>query len=176
MRKLFYLVCCVTSLLCGVLVLSGCKDGENNNSSEDYYTSYSFDKVLNWPIFVDDEDDYLITGERRYHFIYEWTELKSIFEDSTGFDIEQYFEENTLKNNVVLCVARAEFCTAEIKYSDFKVKKLKLSIKEVIISGGADALWRYLDFVIIPKKLLPKGHIDMELGYYWEVDKWWERN
>lgn len=95
--------------------------------------------------------------------------MTNIFENSTGNNIHEYFYASIFNENLVLCVVRDETSgTANIKYSDFKVNGLELSIKENYIDGGAEVVSRYLDFVVIPKKLFPNENFNKEIEYYWK--------
>ena len=144
------------------------KEIMNDSISQNYYQSYSFSNVTNWPSFIGEEYNLLI-GERRYQFIMSFSELKNTFEASITNDvITNYFSENLFDENIVLCVVRDETSgTADVKYYDFKVDGLELSIKEKIVGGGAEVVSRYLDFVIIPKNEIPNGNLDAAIGYYW---------
>lgn len=145
------------------------KEIMNDSISQNYYQSYSFSNVTNWPSFIGEEYN-LLSGERRYQFIVSFPELKNTFEASITNDvITNYFSENLFDENIVLCVVRDETSgTADVKYYDFKVDGLELSIKEKIVGGGAEVVSRYLDFVIIPKKLFPNNSFNPALEYYWK--------
>ena len=145
------------------------KEIMNGSISQNYYQSYSFSNVTNWPSFIGEEYN-LLSGERRYQFIMSFSELKNTFEASITNDvITNYFSENLFDENIVLCVVRDETSgTADVKYYDFKVDGLELSIKEKIVGGGAEVVSRYLDFVIIPKKLFPNNSFNPTLEYYWK--------
>ena len=144
------------------------KEIMNDSVSQNYYQSYSFSNVTNWPSFIGEEYN-LLFGERRYQFIMSFSKLKNTFEASITNDvITNYFRENLFDENIVLCVVRDETSgTADVKYYDFKVDGLELSIKEKIVGGGAEVVSRYLDFVIIPKNEIPNGNLDVAIGYYW---------
>ena len=141
------------------------KDTKSNSLNQTiYYQSYSFDEVCVWPDFVGNEYN-LSFKERRYHFILSFDELVAIFEKSIGSNIDNYFNSNIFDANVILCVVRDETSgTANIKYSNFRVNDSKFSIKENFIFGGALVVSRYLDFVIIPKKLFINGNYNLQ--YY----------
>lgn len=135
---------------------------------QDYYHSYSFSHIKKLPDFIG-EDYNLGFGERRYYFISTFSELKNIFESSTGYEIIEYFSEEIFTENLVLCVVRDESSgTANIRYSNFKVNGLELSIEETFIDGGAEVVSRYLDFVVIPQKLFPNGSFNQDVEYYWK--------
>ena len=141
------------------------KDTKSNSLNQTiYYQSYSFDEVCVWPDFVGNEYN-LSFKERRYHFILSFDELVAIFEKSIGSNIDNYFNSNIFDANVILCVVRDETSgTANIKYSNFRVNDSKFSIKENFIYGGALVVSRYLDFVIIPKKLFINSNYNLQ--YY----------
>lgn len=141
------------------------KDTKSNSLNQTiYYQSYSFDEVGVWPDFIGNEYN-LSFKERRYHFILSFDELVAIFEKSIGSNIDNYFNSNIFDANVILCVVRDETSgTAHIKYSNFRVNDSKFSIKENFIYGGALVVSRYLDFVIIPKKLFINGNYNLQ--YY----------
>ena len=133
-----------------------------------YYQSYSFCNIENWPKFIGEEYN-LSFGERKYYFILSFSELKNIFETCTGNEITDYFNTDIFDENIVLCVVRDETGgTANIKYSNFKVNGLELSIEEIFIDGGAEVVSKYLDFVVIPKELFPNGELNQGIEYYWE--------
>ena len=145
-------------------------DIKNNTLGQqiNYYVSYSFDKVKKWPEFIGEEYN-LSFGERRYYFILSFSELKNIFEKCIENNINNYFNINVFDENIVLCVVRDETGgTADIKYSNFKINGLELSIEENLIEGGAEVVSRYLDFVVIPKELFPTGDFNQGLEYYWK--------
>ncbi len=132
-----------------------------------YYTSFSFSHVVKWPDFIGGEYN-LNSFERRYEFILSFQKLDDVFSTSTGFDTQDYFSKNLFDENIVLCVVRDEIGgTAEVKYYDFEVDGLKLSIEEEFIDGGADVCSRYLDFIVIPKSEIPNGELNLDLEYYW---------
>ncbi len=133
-----------------------------------YYTSFSFShsKVVKWPDFCGEEYD-LSLEERRYEFILSFQKLDNIFSTSTGLNTQDYFSQNLFDENIVLCVARYEPSETDIKYYDFDVDGLKLSIEEEYIGGWATVLSKYLDFVVIPKSDIPNGELNLDLEYYW---------
>ena len=131
-----------------------------------YYTSFSFSNVVKWPDFIGGEYN-LNSFERRYEFIFSFQKLDNIFSTSTGFDTQDYFSKNLFDENIVLCVARYEPSETDIKYYDFDVDGLKLSIEEEYIGGWATVLSKYLDFVVIPKSDIPNGELNLDLEYYW---------
>ena len=142
------------------------KQNDTNNIS--YYTSYSFNNIIKWPFFIGEEYN-LAFGERRYYFILSFQNIDDIFYTSTGINTSDYFNESLFEDNVVLCVVRDETGgTADVKYYDFEVMGLKLSIEEEIVGGGAEVVSRYLDFVIIPKSEIPNGELNLDLEYYWD--------
>lgn len=150
----------------GEEIMSGEKQNDTNNIS--YYTSYSFSNIIKWPYFIGDEYD-LAFGERRYYFVLSFQKLDDIFHTSTGINTLDYFNDSLFEYNVVLCIARDETGgTADVKYFDFEVKGLKLSIEEEVVGGGAEVVSRYLDFVIIPKSEIPNGELNLGLEYYWD--------
>ena len=150
----------------GEEIMSGEKQNDTNNIS--YYTSYSFKNIIKWPYFIGDEYN-LAVGERRYYFVLSFQKLDDIFHTSTGLNTLDYFNDSLFEDNVVLCIARDETGgTADVKYFDFEVKGLKLSIKEKVVGGGAEDVSRYLDFVIIPKIEIPNGELNLGLEYYWD--------
>ena len=144
------------------------KDTKSNSLNQTiYYQSYSFDEVGVWPDFIGNEYN-LSFKERRYHFILSFDELVAIFEKSIGSNIDNYFNSNIFDANVILCVVRDETSgTANIKYSNFRVNDSKFSIKENFIYGGALVVSRYLDFVIIPKKLFINGNYNLQYYQYY---------
>lgn len=137
------------------------------SNTKTYYSSYSFNNITNWPAFIGDEYN-LSFGERKYNFVLSFSTLDDIFVSSTGFNTLDYFNENIFEENVVLCVVRDETGgTADVKYYNFKIDGLKLSIEEELVGGGAEVVSRYLDFVIIPKSEIPNGELNIALEYYW---------
>lgn len=143
--------------------------------SIDFYVSYSFDVMQNVPHFIGEEYN-LGYRERRYDFITDFLDLMEIFEYSTGVETKEYWNEDIFIKNVVLCVVRDETAgTANIKYSNFKANGNELSIKETFISGGAEVVSRYLDFVVLPKELLSSIDINGEAQYSWKTDYYWEK-
>ena len=150
----------------GEEIMSGEKQNISNNLS--YYTSYSFSNIINWPFFIGEEYN-LAFGERRYHFVLSFQDLDDIFHPSTGINTLDYFSDNLFEDNVVLCIVRDETGgTADVKYYDFEVNGLELSIEEELVGGGAEVVSRYLDFVIIPKSEIPNGELNLGLEYYWD--------
>lgn len=150
----------------GEEIVSGEKQNISNNLN--YYTSYSFSNVINWPFFIGEEYN-LAFGERRYHFVLSFQDLDDIFYTSTGLNTLNYFSDILFEENVVLCIVRDETGgTADVKYYDFEVNGLELSIKEELVGGGAEVVSRYLDFVIIPKSEIPNGELNLGLEYYWD--------
>lgn len=138
-------------------------------SEDDYYQSYSFDGIgiCKWPDFIGGNYN-LGACEREYYITSTFSELKNIFESCTGYEITEYFNAETFNENYVLCVVRDETTgTAEIKYSNFRVNGLELSIEETFIGGGAEVVSRYLDFVVIPRQSFSKGNYCPGLEYYW---------
>lgn len=149
----------------GEEIMSGEKQNISNNLS--YYTSYSFSNIINWPFFIGKEYN-LVFGERRYHFALSFQDLDDIFYTSTGINTLNYFSDILFEENVVLCIVRDETGgTADVKYYDFEVNGLELSIEEELVGGGAEVVSRYLDFVIIPKSEIPNGELNLGLEYYW---------
>ena len=150
----------------GEEIVSGEKQNISNNLN--YYTSYSFSNVINWPFFIGEEYN-LAFGERRYHFVLSFQDLDDIFYTSTGLNTLNYFSDILFEENVVLCIVRDETGgTADVKYYDFEVNGLELSIEEELVGGGAEVVSRYLDFVIIPKSEIPNGELNLGLEYYWD--------
>ena len=95
-------------------------------------------------------------------------DLDDIFYTSTGINTLNYFSDILFEENVVLCIVRDETGgTADVKYYDFEVNGLELSIEEELVGGGAEVVSRYLDFVIIPKSEIPNGELNFGLEYYW---------
>lgn len=147
-------------------IMSGGKQNISNNLS--YYTSYSFSNIINWPFFIGEEYN-LVFGERRYHFVLSFQDLDDIFYTSTGINTLNYFSDILFEENVVLCIVRDETSgTADVKYYDFEVNGLELSIEEELVGCGAEVVSRYLDFVIIPKSEIPNGELNLGLEYYWD--------
>ena len=150
----------------GEEIMNDEKQNDSNNIS--YYTSYSFSNIIHWPFFIGEEYN-LAFGERRYYFTLSFQNLDDIFYTSTGINTSDYFNESLFEDNVVLCVVRDETGgTADVKYYDFEVKGLKLSIEEEVVGGGAEVVSRYLDFVIIPKSEIPNEELNLDLEYYWD--------
>lgn len=150
----------------GEEIVSGEKQNISNNLN--YYTSYSFCNIINWPFFIGEEYN-LAFGERRYHFVLSFQDLDDIFYTSTGINTLNYFSDSLFEENIVLCIVRDETGgTADVKYYDFEVNGLELSIEEKLVGGGAEVVSRYLDFVIIPKSEIPNGELNLGLEYYWD--------
>lgn len=134
------------------------------------YTVFSYDNITNWPKFIGDSYD-LSFGERRYQFVFDYNVYKEIFEHSVCDDSPVNISEQTFDSYYVLVIVRDETAgTANIQYSDFEIKGFELYIKENFLSGGAEVVSRYLDFVVIPKYLFPTHFIETYSHYSWNPD------
>ena len=124
-------------------------------------------EIINLPDFVGDVED-MIIGEKRNYFIFEYLDLKEMFEYSICKEPTHPFNESMFDENFVLCIVYKDTYKKAKMYYNFEVDGLELSIQEktIIIEETEEKM--YIDFIIIPRELLPGGELNTGIEYYWK--------
>lgn len=139
------------------------------NEEEDYYdvvklSSFSLSEngvpvvhsLKQLPAFVFDDGNVLelpALGTKKYVEIYNYPELKEIFEYTSGLKTEDYFNANLFDDNFVLVLYRYESTVTYYQYYDYQGidESGNLKIEMVYEGDGSEALCQHLDFIVIPK-------------------------